>query len=227
MVSAGTFEMGKGARRLIKRIKVCDLKPLVENPPSRTSDKAVGELVEYIRCRMSAGKSPLAPQDRLLIGCDGILGDGHRRRAALLICGVDEVEVEFDTERTAREIWRDRACAKSLTSIQIVESAALGLSEEYFPKQQRKNANRITQLAGEKGLKLVLNSSASFGVHQSLSRIVSYIGVTGDQDYGYKVLDWLIRHKMQLLSRLAIQSGKVSVAKLKNCIEKNKPLQIG
>lgn len=210
---------------MIKIMKVADIKPLIENPPSRVVDHAVADLVEYMKSRIETGKTALSSHDRLLIGCDGVLGDGHRRRAALILLGVEEVEVEFDAERTSHEIWRDRAHAKPLTSRQVSESGNLGLSREYFPKAQQRNADRLVQLAGEKGLKLVLNSGTSLGIHQALSRVVGFIGTTGDAEYNYKILDWLIRHKMQMFSRLAIESNRITAAKLKNSIDKNKPLQ--
>jgi hypothetical protein len=143
-----------------------------------------------------------------------------------LYCGVEEFEVEIDPKKSARQIWFERSNAKPLTSDQVSQAGQLGLPLQFFPKAQRTNADRIRAIAGEKGLKLVFDSGVSLGIHQSLSRIANYLGVIGNTEYCYKILDWLIRHKMQRLSRMAIESGKLTTTRLRNCIDSNKPLKI-
>jgi hypothetical protein len=36
-------------------------------------------------------QNTMPASERLLVGKDGVLGDGHRRRAALLLCGVESL----------------------------------------------------------------------------------------------------------------------------------------
>ena len=184
----------------ITTVAVNSIRLLPQNPPIRTNKSNLQTLLTYMRERMAEGLPPLAPSDRLLIGKDNILGDGHRRLAALKILGVQHVQVEFDPTRTAAEIWRDRNSANTLNAQQVSAAAALGLDMQFWPYRVRRSADQLLSLAGDNAVELVVSSGISVSIVSVLRTAMGYCG-RHDQAFGFALLRWMIVFNAQRLMR--------------------------
>lgn len=211
---------------MIKTMNVSDVKVLVENPPSRTTTAGLNGLVAYMEGRVMNNLPPLPQTERLVIGKDGILGDGHRRLAALKRIGEKRVEVEIDETRTAAEIWKERNSSSPITSRQVSEAAAAGLGIEYFPARTRYSAERLIKLCGQRGFDLVVKSNISFGITTVLITVINYTNKAGDQEFAFDLLKWVIKHKSQRLIRHAIEIAEVSPASILRAIKADRPLRL-
>lgn len=209
--------------------KIDKVTPLPYNPTSRINMESgyMKDLVLFIQKRIEKNLPPLPDTDAITIGKDGYLGDGHRRIAALKFLGVEHVPFIVDGERTGLEIWRDRASAKPPTSRNVSEAAFLGLKEEYWPKQQREAAEIIRKYSGEDGLNLVIKNKVSFGINHVLSQIMKYLNYPNNPKLnGYKILKWLVKHKMQRIARHAIEYLDIKTSVLERAIIGDRPLKL-
>lgn len=201
------------------------IKPLPYNPPTRSDERQIDSLVRYMRDRIESELPPLAPADRLVVGCDGLLGDGHRRLAALKRLGVGAVEVEIDSSRTAAEIWRDRNSAMPLNSRQVSQAANLGLDQQYWPRQARQTARQLTDIAGDEAVPFILASGVSLGVLRELRLALNFCG-NHDQPFAMAVLRWMIGNKAQRITRNMIEAGMITPEALISAINENRPLRM-
>lgn len=212
---------------VVKTMRVNDVQPLDCNPPSRTDEEHILDLSVFVEDRMRRGLPPLPDTERLLLGRDGILGDGHRRLAALKMNGVETVEIEVDQERTALEIYRDRGSAKSPTPKQIAQAALRGLSIEFFPPRQRANAETLIRLVGQEGLDYVISKDGqvSLTVHRQLSAFLSWLDRRNDQDFALKLLRWMVEHRSQRALRILIETSSITPRTVIRAVEENRRIR--
>ena len=207
---------------IIKVMRVGEIVPLHSNPEVRTAD--VRELKEYVALRQGSGQSPLPGPARLIIGNDGVLGDGHRRLQTLKDQGVEEVEVEIDPDRDAETIWAEANSNKNLTLRQISVAMNQGFPREKIPAYAQRAAKRLEKLVGEAGVDLAVRSGHSMGISTEVRKGLKFMDATGDQEMGYKLLAWMIKYNANYLLRSAITSGGVTPAKLRRRVLNDKPL---
>jgi hypothetical protein len=213
---------GLSKQNTITRMVLSEIKPLPYNPPSRTDEHNVLDLAIVIEERIKQGLDPLPASERLLVGKDGVLGDGHRRRAALLLCGVESFWVEIDSERNGVDIFTSRASARKATSQNMTEAYIAGLPEENLPPAARRNLVTLRRLAGDEAIEFLKKypGSSSFGIHKEVRRVMKFCGMR-DQSFGFSVMRWLVLQRTQRDVRNWIQYKRITVKRLLYCIEKN------
>jgi hypothetical protein len=208
-----------------KTVKIENIKTLFCNPPSRTESGAIADIIRYVAERIEAGKPPLAPSDRLLIGKDGVLGDGHRRLAALKHHGVKQVEVEIDEERTGLEIYSSRSNAKPLTSRHATEAVRAGMPREMLTATHQRDWDAIEKMAGDGAVTILVQMGGAFGIRRVLSSLLHYLDVD-DVHFGRKALKWLLVYRQQRIVRHAIEYMEINPVIIRRAIENDRPLRL-
>lgn len=212
-------------KNTIKRQPIDKIRELPYNPTIRTTRTKLSDLVAYMRDRQGRGLEPLPESERLLIGNDGYLGDGHRRLAALKVLGVSDVWVEIDSTRTAAEIWRDRNSGQPLNANQVTAAGRSGLDETYWPARIRQSADQLRSLAGEESIAVVLESGFSLSIVSPLRTVANYCG-RHDQPFVLALLRWMICHNAVRLARSVADYRLMPPASLIAAVTENRPLQI-
>jgi len=210
---------------MITRVNVGEISLLFSNPPSRVDPLGLRELQQYAEGRVALGQEAFRGPDRIVLGRDGKLGDGHRRYAVMKILGITECEAEIDEEKNGAEIWRDRNSGKPLNTRQETEALRLGHDLAFVTPRTRKNAEKIMKMAGQDGYELVVASGMSLGLEDSLGRALRFMNRNGDLEWGYTTLAWIIKHKMQRTLRHAIEDGKYKPSQLIKAIQQDRAIR--
>lgn len=206
----------------LKMIAVSGLKPNGFNPYSRTvrKTKKYKDLLASIRQH-----GILNP---LLVSPDGLVIDGHRRLACAIDLGVADVPcVVISTN--AQLAWSQAVFTQQgISGRQIIETTAQGLSTTYLPATVAKEVIDLQETAGPMLFKEMAEAGVSVGVRTALNKVCAYTG-DSSPEWRSRVLRWLVRHKMQLESRKAIESDPLNEdgtrERLRAAINRDDPLR--
>lgn len=209
----------------IRTVPIESIRQSPFNPTIRTEKAAIADLIAYMRDRMDRGLPPLPNSERLLIGKDGFLGDGHRRLAALKAIGVKTVCIERDPSRTAAEIWRDRNSGKPLNSAHVSSAARLGLDEIYWPYRVRRQAAQLRNLAGEEAVDVAITSGLSVSVVSILRVALDFCG-RFDQPFALQLLRWMGKYNTVRFTRNLVDYRLVQPDALIAAVTDDRPLQV-
>ena len=201
-------------------MKISEIRPLPYEPDERlVMDDRMRDLVSQIKKRVEAGKDALPESERLLIGRDGVLGDGHRRKRALETCGIEYAWVEIDEERTGVEIFSHRAGSKPMSSKVVVQASKKGLPIEYFPIDQKNAAYRIINAVGRDVFDMIIEGGISIGgIYSITKRVMRYCG-RSDNEFMRAALLWMLTRRGQRLLVMAMDDFNIPAITIIDAIE--------
>lgn len=181
------------------------------NPTGRVWKKSLDALVDTLR---KDGRIYY----RILIGKDGIVGDGHRRIEAAKILKFPTVPYEIIPERTAAELFYRNSTSKPVKGKDWLETYILG-NEEVPAKQLNFIQAAEAFVGGKEVLRDLWESSGhsfSPSVVDSIRRVVSYVGDTST-GFVQRTAFWMVELRQQKPSRDAIED-MISKEELVRCI---------
>ena len=187
----------------LKMMAVSDLKPNGFNPRSRTwrKTKKYRDLLASIR-----EHRVLAP---LLIAPDGLVIDGHRRLACAIDLGLPDVPCVI-VSVNAQLAWTQAVFTQQgMNGAQVIEATARGLSIEYLPPALAGRVTELQEITDTDFYQQMASMGISVSVLVSLKRVCKY---TGDSsiEWRKRVLQWLVKNKMQFDIRKAIDSDPLN-----------------
>lgn len=183
------------------------------NPPTRIEADALKEL--------KASIEEIGLLYPLLVSRDGSLIDGHRRYTCLKELGYVEAPV-IVVSLGLQEGWNNANITKAIDNRDWIYVGGEGFSPENMPRKKRKQWERLNELIGDEGIKLMANRRMSFGVLAWGRAVARYVDDPTD-GFLSRCLMWLIRHKMQYQARKAMEEG-CDPAIIVAAINRDKPL---
>ncbi len=165
-------------------VRIEDIRTAGFNPPMRTSRENLEDLIESIKLH---GFLPYP----LLIGNDGFLGDGHRRRAAAQVCGLTELPVIRVASRTAALIWIDMngPGKHPLKMPEMLAAVAAGFDVEMLPPHQRRPMQHLLGFVGVEGMRRLARHGASIDVWTTARELADFCEDTND-DFMRQCIWW-------------------------------------
>ncbi len=215
----------KGITRVpVEWVEPITLVPAPFNPAIRTERERLYEL------RKSMEHNGFLEYKPIVIGKDGIVGDGHRRLACAIDLGLPLVPVVHDPTRNAEEIWAEECTtSRAATAKETVMAVAQGL--RILPDNKyRSSIKAIQRYAGQEGLVALADAKLSPSIHKRVKSVVGYVGRDVDEQgkpyedlyFMRKTLFWLIEHRAQMVVFYMMNSG-IDPQILEAYIEENKP----
>ena len=207
------------------RLKMMDVSALRFNgfnPLSRTLERSpkFKRLLESIRQH-----GVISP---LLVAPDGLVIDGHRRLACAIKLHLHEVPCVI-TSKNAQETWVEAVFnQQGINGQQIVQAVAQGLSPVYLPLAEVKRVTDLQAVAGADLFQQMAEEGVSVGIRTALNSVCRYTG-DNSPEWRTRVLRWLVKHKMQLQVRKAIESDPLNEDgtrdRLRAAINRDDPLR--
>ena len=133
----------------------------------------------------------------LVLTQDRILADGHRRLACAKLLKMETVPVAIHSESglDAPTLWVIlNADTMNLTPSQWLAAvdAGLALDTPGFPDSLRRRVERLIDLVGREGLRLLVEQGRSPYIIDAADRVVRYCDRRDDEIFYRQTLDWLI-----------------------------------
>jgi len=207
----------------VQWVNIESLKEADFNPFRRTTDQNTKGLVANMA---KNGFRAIYP---IVIGNDGIVGDGHRRLAAAKILGLKEVPVVIDPDLTSAEIYMLQLDILKQTGKDLFDAIARGMPTSVLPAKQQKQLRRIADVAGEDAINYMIDRKLSPSSIQWVELAIKYINrhaddINTDHAFGFKVLKWMFEYNETLGIQSFVRDGK-DVNSLLWSINYNKPLR--
>jgi hypothetical protein len=209
----------RAASVMIVLVPTDSLKPAPWNPEGRTSKAALNQLV---RSMQEQGFLDCYP---ILIGTDGYVGDGHRRRAAAQIAGIKRVPVIY-TKMPARVLWANNAGARFVTPKEWMAAGVIG--EVVTPDNVKKYIELMRPSMGDGGMRWLIDQKASPTIWRVTEKVAAHCK-RNDYDFLQKTTYWLVRHKMSNVVQNQALAGpeedRIDPRQLIQAIENDYPLR--
>ena len=166
--------------------------------------------------------------DPVNVSPDGLIIDGHRRIECAKDIGLQEV-LCIVTSTNAQRAWAECAMNQLGTNgRQIIQATAQGLDPVYLPKPIADVVRDLQDLAGPDLYQTMAADGVSTYVRKAVNDLCRY---TGDDSHEWRVrvLRWVVRHKMQLAIRKAIEADPLNeeggAERLRSAINRDAPLR--
>jgi ParB-like nuclease domain len=213
-------------------MKTADLDSLAFNPASRTTPKAIQELLESIR--ENGILNPLWVAQKCAEGANVIIG-GHRRYECAMTLSLAEVPVLLCTDTdglTAQEIWNLlEGSTLSQSSLHWMEVYSQFHEEYGVPKRQLAALKDAEKLFGS--LSVLIQKGIAPTVAREARTTVAKLGAMcpGNGLTEKQVGHWFVHHGTQRISREAIRhstasGNKLAVQRLIAKIKANEPCDL-
>lgn len=190
-----TGAMPEPANYVIFLVETMTIKPAPWNPPTRTTRRAVADLIRRMEDVGFEGFRPI------LLSKDGCIGDGHRRWTAAQYLGLARVPVIY-TEKSVEELWAGNAGARQPKTKEWMAAHILGGVDVGNPR----TADQVEQLLvilGDEGVRYLIERGQSPDVYRTVWKVGQYCKKT-DLTFLRKTTYWLVKHKMIDKTRKAI-----------------------
>ena len=192
------------------------------NPKLRVNKKAQ----KYKLLRESIRRNGII--EPLIVSPDGLIINGHRRYECAKDLGISEVLCVVTT-RNAQQAWTESIVnQQGINGRQIIQATAQGLDPVYLPPAVAVAVRDLQELAGETLYQEMALTGVSTYVRKAINDVCRY---TGDESHEWRVhvLRWIVRHKMQLAVRKAIEADPLNeeggAERLRAAINRNTPLR--
>ena len=164
----------------------------------------------------------------LIVSPDGLVINGHRRLACAVDLGIVEVLCVI-TNRNAQQSWTESIVnQQGINGRQIIQATAQGLDPVYLPKPIANTVIDLRELAGADLYNEMAEIGISTGVRNAVNAACRYTG-EDSQEWRARVLRWMVRHKMQLAVRKAIESDPLNEEggseRMRSAINRDMPLR--
>ena len=171
---------------MIVLVPPSSLKSAPWNPEGRTSKK---ELEQLVKSMQEQGFLDCYP---IVIGDDGHIGDGHRRRAAAEVVGIKRVPVIF-TKIPTKVLWANNAGARPVSPKEWMSVNVAGDVEP--PDRVKKYIALMLPSMGNVGMRWLIEQKASPTIWRVTEKISAHCK-RNDYDFLRDTTYWLVRHKM-------------------------------
>lgn len=180
----------------IEFVNVNDLTPAPFNPPIRTSDRA---LKDVIRSMEEDGFWTHRP---LTITMENYIADGHRRWTAAKKLGISIVPC-LRTKQSLEEAWTgSMESARPLRGKELIEAYSLGLRN--MPRNNVGSKIRYySSKYGEDLILFLVKNGMSISPIMYAENVVRYLG--WDFSHVVQVTKWIVEHKLVRTIRYALQ----------------------
>lgn len=168
-------------------VNVNELKPAPFNPPVRTSDRAVKDLVRSISENGFWNHKPITITE------DGYIADGHRRWTVAKSLGITHIPA-LVTHQELHEAWSSSMeSTRPLNGKEIIAAKVLGLNS--MPRNSvGKNLQYYSNKYGEDVIKYLYENGKTLVPIQQAERVSRYIGWDGENIFS--VVKWIVENKM-------------------------------
>lgn len=165
----------------------------------------------------------------LIVSPDGLVINGHRRLSCALDLGINEVLCVV-TNRNAQQSWTESIVnQQGINGRQIIQATAQGLDPVYLPKSIAETVIELQELAGpDLYSEMAVSGEVSTYVRKSVNDVCRY---TGDDSHEWRVrvLRWMVKHKMQLAVRKAIENDPLNeeggAERMRSAVNRDTPLR--
>jgi len=164
----------------------------------------------------------------LIVSPDGLVINGHRRLACAVDLGFTEALCVI-TNRNAQQSWTESIInQQGINGRQIIQATAQGLDPVYLPKSIADAVIDLQELAGPDLYSEMAMEGVSTYVRKAINDACRY---TGDDSHEWRarVLRWMVRHKMQLSVRKAIENDPLNEEggseRMRSAINRDMPLR--
>lgn len=171
----------------VERILTNDLKPAPFNPPIRTSEKSMKDLVRSMEAH---GFWPFKP---IVVTRDNTIVDGHRRWTAAKILGIPRVFC-MRTDMGLQECWSETmASTRPIKSQELFQAYKDGL--RVLPKNTIGNtANRYINKYGEDLVMYMAEKGVSSSPIMYAERTCLYFGWEQSKENVEKISKWIVEN---------------------------------
>lgn len=164
----------------------------------------------------------------LIVSPDGLVINGHRRLACAIDLGLSEVLCVV-TNRNAQQSWTESVVnQQGINGRQIIQATAQGLDPVYLPQSIADAVLDLQDLAGPELYEEMAETGVSTYVRKAVNDACRYTG-DDSHDWRARVLRWIVRHKMQLTVRKAIESDPLNEEggreRMRSAINRDVPLK--
>lgn len=169
------------------------------NPIARTGDAALRDLLEKMRREGYLEEHPV------IIGSDGVLGDGHRRLACAKLLGLKRIPVIY-SRRTSRQIYLDNATQRKQGARDWGSAWAQGLTD--LPQPHSVRVKVLVEAVGEERAREICLSGASPEIAVISKNVANYIEKGGQTppETG-EIVEWMLRHGQRRPCLEAMRDG--------------------
>ncbi len=203
-------------------VPVLKLRPNGFNPELRVNKKSQ----KYRNLRESVRQYGII--EPLIISPDGLIINGHRRYECAKDVGLTEVLCVI-TNHNAQQAWTESIYnQQGINGRQIIQATAQGLDPVYLPKPIAAAVLDLQDLAGQDLYQEMAKTGVSTYVRKAVNMVCAY---TGDDSHEWRarVLRWVVKHKMQLAVRKAIESDPLNEEggreRMRSAINRDAPLR--
>ena len=200
----------------VRMMEVEAINKAVFNPSIRIEPNRIDDLLTSIES--NGIESPL------LVGCDGVLGDGHRRLACAIKLGYKTVPVIKSINRTGAQIYSDNSTQKPTRGAEWLQAVTHGYPIIYVPTKYRTNIQHMQRIHSARELLNIADMGQSPTIIQFARFVGNHIGDTSDAMLR-KIILWFIKHGIQYKARKAIEDG-CDPATVLQAIEEDRPIAI-
>jgi hypothetical protein len=150
----------------VTMMKVSDLLKL-RNPRNPQSRVTMGALQPLKKLMQRYGFDLAYP---IILGCDGIIGDGHRRLLVAYYLGITHVPVITHPRKTADQLFSDNQANKPVQPRQWMESYVSHLAVVMIPKNTWRKISWLKAAGGMQLLKDILSRGQGPGLYDQAKR---------------------------------------------------------
>ncbi len=141
----------------------------------------------------------------LIIGSDGILGDGHRRLYCAKHLGIKKVPV-IRSKRTSIELYTINKTQKPTRGGEWLQAVHQGFPIDLVPKRYRREIENLQRVLSKDEFSEIAENGKSPTVMQFARFVGRFVGDTSD-DMLRRIVKWFYKHGMQYKARKAIEEG--------------------
>lgn len=166
------------------------------NPAYRIEEKSIKHILDTMK------RDGFWPEFHIKVGNDGFVADGHGRIAAARVLGITQVPYQV-IDVDSQTLWAEiNGSVRPITAKAVAQAVARGL--EVYPANQKTTILEVLNTIGEEGMKRIAEANLSPRIIQRAKQVARYVGRKNDKDFIYKVVCWMIDHKLQVMVAFAL-----------------------
>lgn len=179
-------------------VKTSDLKPAPFNPSIRTDEKSLKVLY------MSMQKKGFLAHHPIIIVGGNTIADGHRRWTCAKMLNIEQVPCIVANE-SLHEVWAENGSQRKVNEKEMIMALRDGL--EVVPDGQKKRIDKVIDMIGKDGLKLLADKNLSPRTVDAAKSVAKYCGRKDDRIFINCVVSWFVSYKCQDEVRHLMRSG--------------------